>query len=35
VLPGNEKMLKFAHKLGFKIHCVKGEAVTVHTVLRL
>jgi acetyltransferase len=35
VLPGNEKMLKFAQKRGFKTHCVKGEADTVHIALQL
>ena len=35
VLPGNEKMLKFAQKRGFKIHYVPGEADTVHIALQL
>ena len=35
VLPGNDKMLKFAQKRGFKTHCVKGEADTVHIALQL
>ena len=35
VLPGNEKMLKFAQKRGFKTHYVKGEADTVHIALQL
>jgi acetyltransferase len=35
VLPGNEKMLKFAQKRGFKIHYVQGEADTVHIALQL
>jgi acetyltransferase len=35
VLPGNDKMLKFAQKRGFKTHYVKGEADTVHIALPL
>jgi acetyltransferase len=35
VLPGNDKMLKFAQKRGFKTHYVKGEADTVHIALQL
>jgi hypothetical protein len=35
VLPGNDKMLKFAQKRGFKTHYVQGEADTVHIELQL
>lgn len=35
VLPGNDKMLRFAQKRGFKTHYVKGEADTVHISLQL
>lgn len=35
VLPGNDKMLHFAQKHGFKTHCVPGEADTVHITLQL
>jgi acetyltransferase len=35
VLPGNDKMLHFARKRGFKVHSVPGEADTVHIALQL
>ncbi len=35
VLPGNDKMLKFAQKRGFKIHSISGEDDTVHIELQL
>jgi acetyltransferase len=35
VLPGNDKMLHFAQKHGFKVHSIQGEADTVHIELQL
>jgi len=35
VLPGNDKMLKFAQKRGFKSHSISGEDDTVHIELQL
>lgn len=35
VLPGNDKMLNFAQKRGFKIYDVPGESDTVHIQLQL
>lgn len=35
VLPGNDKMLKFAQNRGFKTHSVPGEEDTVHIQLQL
>jgi acetyltransferase len=35
VLPGNDKMLHFAQKHGFKVHSFPGEADTVHIELQL